>query len=58
MFMRFKPPGKQRFKHYYKRPAMEAAEEWDVSPYAGSSCLDDCSLREILHPYSEKMHIR
>jgi hypothetical protein len=55
MFMRFRPPGKQRFKHYYKRPAMESAEEWDSSPYVSSSCSEDYPLREILHPCSERL---
>lgn len=40
--MRFKPQIKQRCKHYYKRPSMEMATEWDMQ----LSCYDDCNEKD------------
>lgn len=33
MHRHFKPAGKQRVMHYFKRPAMDAAHEWDINTH-------------------------
>ena len=53
MHMRFTPTEKQKIRHYYKRPAMEVAEDWEINCIQG---FDECAQKEL--GFSEKVHIR
>ena len=54
--MRFRPAGKQRCKHYYKRPSIEMATEWDMQSHY--SYFDDCSEKDFTLVDSDKMQVR
>jgi hypothetical protein len=54
--MRFKPAGKQKCKHYYKRPSMDAVVDWDLQ--AQFLYHDEFSAKDIPPVYPDKLHVR
>ena len=58
MITQFRPAGKHRFRHYFKRPTMDAADEWDIQSSCTSSCFEDSEPKELLYADSDNFHIR
>lgn len=58
MNTQFRPVGKQRFRHYFKRPTMDAADEWDIQFSSISSCFEESEAREFPYDYLDKFHMR